>query len=62
MEILNVNFEDTAILEINGTKVSLTPFQERDENIIKIGVDAPKSIRVNREEIHKQLMEKQKIK
>lgn len=60
MEILSINFEKSAILEINGVKIGITPFKEKDEDIIKIGIDAPKSIRVNREEIHKQLIEAQK--
>ncbi len=62
MEILNVTFEDTAIIEIKGIKVGLTPFKERDEGIIKIGVDAPKSLTVNREEIQKQLIASRKNK
>ena len=62
MEILNVTFEDTAIIEINGIKVGLTPFKEHDESVIKIGVDAPKSLTVNREEVQKQLIASRKNK
>ena len=50
MEILTLDFEDHALLNINGELVKLTPFKERDPNIIKVGVDAPKSMTVNREE------------
>jgi len=59
MEILMVDFEDHALLNINGELVKLTPFKERDPNIIKVGVDAPKSMTVNREEIHLQLLKDQ---
>lgn len=59
MEILTVDFEDHALLNINGELVKLTPFKERDPNIIKVGVDAPKSMTVNREEIHLQLLKDQ---
>lgn len=62
MEILNVAFEDTATIEINGIKVGLTPFREQDENIVKIGINAPKCLTVNREEIQKQLIEARKNK
>ena len=54
-----VDFEDHALLNINGELVKLTPFKERDPNIIKVGVDAPKSMTVNREEIHLQLLKDQ---
>ena len=59
MEIITVDFEDHALLNINGELVKLTPFKERDPNIIKVGVDAPKSMTVNREEIHLQLLKDQ---
>lgn len=52
MEIISVDFENNMVLELNGVKISIHPFKESDPNIIKLGVDAPKSILVNREEIH----------
>jgi len=58
MEILSVDFERIAVIELNGIKVGLTPFKEQDPNIIKIGVDAPKCLAINREEIHLQLQKK----
>lgn len=58
MEVLSVDFELTAIIELNGIKVGLTPFKEHDPNVIKIGVDAPKCLTVNREEIHIQMLKK----
>jgi len=58
MEILTVDFENHALLEINGELVKITPFKERESYIVKIGVDAPKNMVVNREEIHKALLGK----
>lgn len=58
MEIVKVDFEKPFTLELYGQKVTITPFKERDPNIIKLGIDAPKSMTVNREEIHLQLLKK----
>ena len=58
MEIFMVDFESPFTLELQGKKVTITPFKERDPNIIKLGIDAPKSMTVNREEIHLQLLQK----
>lgn len=52
MEIISVDFDNKMILELNGVKISIQPFKESDPDIIKLGVDAPKSILANREEIH----------
>ena len=55
MEIVNIDFETALTIEINGEKILVTPFKERDPNVIKLGIDAPRSITVNREEVQQQL-------
>lgn len=60
MEIIKVDFEKSFTLELHGEKVTITPFKERDPNIIKLGIEAPRSMTVNREEIHLQLLQKKK--
>ena len=61
MEILSVDFEKHALLRINGELIKITPFKERDPSVIKLGIDAPRTTTVNREEVHKQLLkDKQK--
>lgn|GEM_PF-808834 len=56
MEILSVDFEEHALLHINGELIKITPFKERDPSVIKLGIDAPKTTTVNREEVHQQLL------
>ena len=60
MEIFKVDFEASFTLEVHGEKVTITPFKERDPGIIKLGIDAPKTMTVNREEIHLQLLQKKR--
>jgi carbon storage regulator len=55
MEIVNIDFETSLTLDINGERILITPFKERDPNVIKLGIDAPRSITVNREEVQQQL-------
>ncbi len=58
---MSVDFEDHALLHINGELIKITPFKEHDPSVIKLGIDAPKTTTVNREEVHKQLLkDKQK--
>lgn len=55
MEITNVFFEHPLVLIINNQKISITPFLIPDEpGTIKLGIDAPFGVPVNREEIYLQ--------
>lgn len=57
MEILSVDFKSHALLEITGKLVKIKPFKGEDSDIVNVGIDAPKTLRVNREEVQLQLKE-----
>ena len=52
MEIKTVSFEEPLIIDINGKKVEINCFKTSEQSNIKIGVNAPKCISINREEVH----------
>lgn len=51
MEIITTNFEKPYILNIEGKTVVLTFFKTEEHGNVKIGVDAPRGLAINREEI-----------
>lgn len=58
MEIKTIPFEDKLLIIKNGQKIILTPFLTSEIGNIKIGIEAPRGIEVNREEIYKRKQEK----
>lgn len=52
MEILTVDFDDNILLEIYGEKISIHPTRELDPSIVRLGINAPKHVMVNREEVY----------
>lgn len=53
MEIRTVVFESELIITLkNNQKVVITPFKTQEPGIIKLGIDAPKQVTVNRQEIY----------
>lgn len=59
MDILNVPFEEPFTVELNGEKVQVIAFKTLEHGNIKFGVDAPRSIKVHREEIYHAIKEKE---
>lgn len=53
MELFNIDFNDVLQVEINGQKILIHLMKEREPNTVKLGIDAPKSIAVNREEVYR---------
>lgn len=51
MEIIKVAFEQTLTFDINGEIVKLIPFLTLEHGLVKLGIDAPSGIRIDREEI-----------
>ncbi|KTD44160.1 carbon storage regulator [Legionella quateirensis] len=53
MEIRTVAFEsDLIIILENNQKVVITPFKTHEQGHFKLGIDAPKQVTVNRQEIY----------
>jgi carbon storage regulator len=58
MEIINIEFESSLVV-INGKqKIKITVFKTPEHGNIKLGIDAPRGVSVNREEIYIQKQEK----
>jgi len=58
MEIRTIAFEHNLIIIKDGKKIQITPFRTLEPGNIKLGIDAPKGVEVNREEIYKRKQEK----
>ncbi|AGH55406.1 carbon storage regulator [Legionella pneumophila] len=53
MEIRTVAFESELIITLeNNQKVVITPFKTHEPGNFKLGVDAPKYVSINRQEIY----------
>lgn len=53
MEIRTVAFESDLIITLEGNqKVVITPFKTLEPGNFKLGIEAPKNISINRQEIH----------
>lgn len=51
MEIINLEFEKSLVFCINKQPVTLTVFRTPEHGNVKLGVDAPRDVSLNREEI-----------
>lgn len=53
MEIRTVTFESELIITLeNNQKVVITPFKTHEPGNFKLGIDAPKHVSINRQEIY----------
>ncbi|MDX2346396.1 MAG: carbon storage regulator [Legionella sp.] len=52
MEIVTVDFEEPVMLTVNNELVRVVAFKTQEHGHIKFGVDAPRSIKVHREEVY----------
>lgn len=59
MEIRHIEFEHQLILTIDNHTIRITPFLTAEPGNIKLGIDAPYGVLVNREEIYKRKQEQQ---
>jgi carbon storage regulator len=54
MDIITMTFDDKLIITINNQKVTLTVQHNAIFEGVSLGIDAPRQIAVDREEIHYQ--------
>lgn len=59
MNIVNVSFEEPLFISIDDDIVRLVAFKTLEQDNIKFGVQAPRSINVHREEIYHAIKLKQ---
>ena len=52
MDIITVNFEEPLMLSVDGETVRVVAFKTQEHGHIKFGVDAPRCIKVHREEVY----------
>ncbi|MGQ3891088.1 carbon storage regulator [Legionella sp. CNM-4043-24] len=52
MDIVTASFEESLVFNINGEIIRLVAFKTPEHGNIKFGVDAPRSVKVHREEIY----------
>ena len=58
MDIVTLDFEEPLMLEINKQIVQVIAFKTNEPGNIKFGIKAPRSVQVNREEIHQAIKNK----
>ncbi len=52
MDIVTVDFEEPLHLTVKGERVRVVAFKTQEHGHIKFGLDAPRSIKVHREEVY----------
>ena len=52
MNIVTIDFEEPLILLVNNEAIRVVAFKTQEHGHIKFGVDAPRSIKVHREEVY----------
>lgn len=59
MDIVTLDFEEVLTFNVNGEVVQIMAFKTAEEGNVKFGVNASRSVKVNREEIYRAMKEKQ---
>ncbi len=57
MDIITINFEKKLVMDIRGHGVTLVVFQTPEPGNVKFGIDAPRSLGVNRSEVKSRMKE-----
>ena len=59
MEILITPFEEPIQINLNGDIVKIIAFKTAERGNIKFGIEAPRSVKVNREEVFEMIKKQQ---
>lgn len=59
MKIVSVAFEESILLTIGSESVQVVAFKTQESGNIKFGINAPRSIKVHREEIYHAIKQKE---
>lgn len=61
MDLYDIKYNESMILELNGIKVKITLLPSKDcPGEYAFGIEAPKSVAINREEIYRKLKQHRK--
>lgn len=61
MNIFTINFEETLTFNVGGEEIQVVAFKTPEHGNIKFGVEAPRSVKVHREEIYHAIKLKEKM-
>jgi carbon storage regulator len=61
MDIVNLTFEDPLLIHINDQVVKVVAFKTIEPGNIKFGIDAPRTVKVHREEIYQAIKLKEQL-
>lgn len=59
MDIILLPFEESLTLRVNGETVQIVAFKTQEHGNIKLGVDAPRTVNIHREEIYYAIKQKE---
>ncbi len=60
MDILSLSFETPLVLTIGGETIKIVTFKTQEHGNIKFGIEAARTIKVNREEVHLAMLNQEK--
>ncbi len=63
MELLSLNYNESVVIEVGGKKVKVTLLVNKDNpDEFAFGIDAPRSVAINREEIYRKKLKTENTK
>ena len=60
MNIMTIDFEEVLTLNIQGEAIQMVAFKTPEHGNVKFGIEAPRSVKVHREEIYHVIKQKEK--
>jgi carbon storage regulator len=61
MNIVTTSFEEPLVVCVNGEIIRIVAFKTQEHGNIKFGVDAPRNVKIHREEIYHAIKTKEKL-
>lgn len=58
MDFISLSFEEPLIVTVNGETIRIVLFKTQENENIKFGIEAPRSINIHREEIYQAIQSK----
>lgn len=61
MDIVNLPFEEPLRIQIDGHEVIVYAFKTVEPCNVKFGIQAPRAVKVHREEVYKAILKKEQL-